>query len=255
MKKIIILLFITLNVLASVSAMGSNEGIPLIKSLTIGNEEYVRREIMKCKDVESVEVIPRNLYKDDYVYYIYVYLTDNRCIAFAGEFLENFLYNKKENSISLWQINSIFPVMQAYKAEDFTGKIGHYYTQLLGGLEINKINKVFQNINFNNNNILEIINNFGTVYDLINNLPELPLNTPHVQDFDVIYEGKAIFPEEFENEIPFSIIEQHENINTGFVDKTVKIFEERYKFYKIPVERVITEFKFKHLKPEYGKQE
>lgn len=250
MKKLIVFLILMMNVLSGLTAMGSYEGIPLIKSLTIGNEEYVRREIMKCKDVEYVEVIPRNMYRGDDLYMIYVYLTDNRYIAFADVFLECFLDNKEIKGISilLWQINDIFPVEQEYYLKGLDKNTGHYVASLNGGLEINKM---FQNINFNNNSIPEIINNFDTVYSLVMDLSELPLKTSVVQYFDVIYEDKAIFPEEFENEVSFSILEQHEN--NYFFDKTVKIFEERYKFYQMPVERALSEFKITDLKSEYAK--
>ena len=253
MKKTIFLIFLATVLCSTLVA----SDIPFFKSLFMGDEEYVRHEIMKCKDVTSVEVIPRNMNKDDYFYWINVYLTDNRYISFGGVRLGFFrsneaLYGKPVHI--LWQINDIFPVTQAYEALDFEENIGHYYAQLRGGLKIHKINSVFQNIDFNNNSIPEIINNFDTVYSLIMDLTELPLEIPDNQHFDVIYEGKAIFPEEFENEVPFSIIEQRENINTGFVDKTVKTFEERYKFYKMPVARAATK-KWKNLKPEYVKHE
>ncbi len=255
MKKLIVFFILMMNVLSGLTAMGSYEGIPLIKSLTIGNEEYVRREIMKCKDVEYVEVIPRNMYRGDDLYRIYVYLTDNRYIAFANVFLECFLDNKEIKGISilLWQINEKFPVIQYYYPKEFEKNRVRYCSSSRGGLEISQIKEVFQNINFNNNNILEIINNFDTIYDSVKDLPEFPMGTPHVQYFDVIYEDKAVFPEEFENEVPFSIIEQRENINTGFVDKTVKIFEERYKFYQMPVEKAVKEFKYENINPEYAK--
>ena len=69
MKKTIFLIFLATVLCSTLVA----SDIPFFKSLFMGDEEYVRHEIMKCKDVTSVEVIPRNMNKDDYFYWINVY--------------------------------------------------------------------------------------------------------------------------------------------------------------------------------------
>ena len=56
--------------------------IPFFKSLFMGDEEYVRQEILKCKDVENVKF--EIAYKDDdsLFYDIHVYLTKHRFLSF-----------------------------------------------------------------------------------------------------------------------------------------------------------------------------
>ncbi|MBO4729327.1 MAG: hypothetical protein J5631_12955, partial [Spirochaetaceae bacterium] len=52
MKKTILLILFTA-VFCSALIAGD---IPFFKSLFIGDEEYVKQKILKCKDVESVEI-------------------------------------------------------------------------------------------------------------------------------------------------------------------------------------------------------
>ena len=70
MKKNILTIIFAITYIFTLSA----SDIPFFKSLFMGEEEYVKQEILKCKDVESVEMKVSYHDEDDKNYNIFIYL-------------------------------------------------------------------------------------------------------------------------------------------------------------------------------------
>ena len=143
MKKIILLILFA----AVLCTVLTANDIPFFKSLFMSNEEYVRQEILKCKDVESVEFERRSDYQEDDAYSIYVYLTNNRFISFAD--IE--LYHFKTDTGRGWpktllQINDLVPIVQYFEPlilqpQESTIK---YVGSFKGWVPINLLSKLMQ---------------------------------------------------------------------------------------------------------------
>ena len=112
MKKTILLILFTA-VFCSALIAGD---IPFFKSLFIGDEEYVKQKILKCKDVESVEIQLGFHDYDTRNYNIDVYLTNNRYIKFSDVQLGYFINNDSAQGVSIviCQINDLCPVEHCY---------------------------------------------------------------------------------------------------------------------------------------------
>lgn len=245
MKKTIFLIFLATVLCSTLVA----SDIPFFKSLFMGDEEYVRQEILKCKDVESVEFERRSGYQEDDAYSIYVYLTNNRFISFAD--IE--LYHFKTDTGRGWpktllQINNLVPIVQYFEPlilqpQESTIK---YVGSFKGWVPINLLSKLMQK---KINNITNIINSIDYVYDYIDSLPELPDNTPEHIYFDGSYDQDLQIPKELENDVPFSIIEQKKYYNSYL--KISRTYEKRFKFYKLTVEDAQKRYPYAKLKTDF----
>lgn len=223
--------------------------IPIISYITIGEKEYVKQKILKCKDVESVEFERRSDYQEDDAYSIYVYLTNNRFISFAD--IE--LYHFKTDTGRGWpktllQINDLVPIVQYFEPlilqpQESTIK---YVGSFKGWVPINLLSKLMQK---KINNITNIINSIDYVYDYIDSLPELPDNTPEHIYFDGSYDQDLQIPKELENDVPFSIIEQKKYYNSCL--KISRTYEKRFKFYKLTVEDAQKRYPYAKLKTDF----
>ena len=240
MKKIIFLMLFTV-VFCSALIAGD---IPFFKSLFIGDEEYVRQEILKCKDVESVEIQLGFHDYDTRNYNIDVYLTNNRYIKFSDVQLGYFINNDSAQgvSIGICQINDLCPVEHCYDVGLYDLDSILYYIELKV-LETKLLQRIASQLKIEN--ILDIINNIDEVYSFISNLPELPVGESFFnkfKSFDYKYNEplENQIPKELKNDIPFSIIEKH----------TYKLgtYESGYKFYKMSVDRAIKEDSYGNLK-------
>ena len=247
MKKTILLILFTV-VFCSALIAGD---IPFFKSLFIGDEEYVRQEILKCKDVEKVEVVPRNKYNGDDLYKIHVYLTGDRFITFGDVTLYKYLSGSSDLYMLISQINDIVPIERAL----IPARINciHNTAQYDFDLQLFHTRHIIQALSeLKMNNILDIINNFDAVYSYISSLPEASEVYPWFIHFeeDVPYTETFIIPEEFIDGVPFSITEYEKEHD--FFNKDLEItWEYRYKFYKMPVERAIKEYGLSFLRTDY----
>ena len=238
MKKTILLILFTA-VFCSALIAGD---IPFFKSLFIGDEEYVRQEILKCKDVEKAEVVPRNKYRGDDLYEIHVYLTGNRFIAFSDVTLYKYLSGSSDLYMLISQINDIVPIERAL----IPARINfiHNTAQYDFDLQSFHTRHIIQALSeLKMNNILDIINNFDAVYSYISLLPEASEVYPWFIHFeeDVPYTETFNIPDEFIDDVPFSITEYRKEHD--FFNKDIEItWKYRYKFYKISVERAIKEY-------------
>ena len=233
MKKRIILVIFAIILSSTLAA----SDIPFFKSLFIGDEEYVRQEILKCKDVEKVELERRAMYQDDDIYRIHVYLSNHRYIQFSGQ-LYHFV-----SDMTIIQINDLHPVEQFFivRHYDFGNEFFRVENHLL---ETKLLKKIAHQLKVDN--VLDIINNLDTVYSFISELPELPDGEFfYIKNFDYKYREplENQIPEELKNDIPFSILEKN-------IDGT---YESAYKFYKTSVDRAGKEFGKDNLKYGYEK--
>ncbi|MCQ2579116.1 MAG: hypothetical protein MJ159_00285 [Treponemataceae bacterium] len=245
MKKNLFILLFAVIFIFTLSA----SDIPFLKSLFIGDEEYVRQQILKnCKDVESVEIIPPASNKNDYTYYIHVYLTNNRYLQFSGMLHRFISDNYSRFPMRLWQINDLCPVMYSYDAGRYDLDSLLYYIELKI-FEVKLLKGIIPHQIIDN--MLDVINNIDEVYSFISDLPELPAGESFYnkyKHFRYTYNSSLAtqIPEEFKNDIPFSIF-QKEECDFG-------TYESGYKFYKMSVDRAVKEnnygnLKFKHEKP------
>ncbi len=231
--------------------------IPFFKSLFMGDEEYVRQELLKCKDVESVEIILSNYdaYDDDKTYNIFVHLTESRFITFSSVKLQAYLRGSRNSnnfpSIRISQINDIVPLERALIPAriNFVHNTAQYDFDLQSFHTSHLIQALPE---LNMNNILDIINNFDNVYAYISLLPESSKNHPWFIHFeeDIPYTESFIIPDIFKDGVPFSIIE-YRNEHDFFDPKIEITWEYRYKFYKISVERGIKEYGLSSLRTDY----
>lgn len=247
MKKV---LFLIIFAAVFCSALIAGD-IPFFKSLFIGDEEYVRQEILKCKDVEKAEVVPRNKYNGDDLYRIHVYLTGDRFITFSDITLYKYLSGSSDLSMLISQINDIVPVEHGLipTRRNFVYNTAQYDFDLQL-FHIRHIIKALPELNMNN--IIDIINNFDAVYSYISSFPNFPNNYPWYIHFyeDIPYKERFIIPEEFIDGVPFSITEYEKEHD--FFNKDLEItWEYRYKFYKMPVERAIKEYGLSFLRTDY----
>lgn len=231
MKKVIFLMIFT-TVFRSVLFASD---IPFFKSLFMGDEEYVRQELLKCNDVESVELERRNMYRDDDIYSIHVYLLNHRYIQFSGQ-LYHFV-----SDMTILQINDLHPVEQCFivRNYDFGNEFFRVENNALGTKLLKKIA-----LQLKVNNVFDIINHLDEVYSFISELPELPDGESfHIKSFDYKYKEplENQIPEELKNDIPFSILEK----------KYEGTYEYGYKFYKTSVDRAINELHYSNLKHGY----
>lgn len=212
-------LFILLFAVICIFALSAGD-IPFLKSLFMGDEEYIRQQILKnCKDVETVEL--ELFYTDNYDtenYDIRVYLTNNRYINFSDVQLGRFIKNDSPQGVSMliWQINDLHPAelrLEINKIENDN----ILYDLELKGLEIKFLPKIMLKTKVDN--IFDIINSFDEVYRFVNNLPEIPKETPFYKTFT---------SQEIPKELKFFLIENEENPR-GF-------YEYGYNFYKMTVE-------------------
>ncbi|MBO4439074.1 MAG: hypothetical protein J5798_06950 [Spirochaetaceae bacterium] len=233
MKKTILLMLFTA-VFSSTLIAGD---IPFFKSLFIGDEEYVRQEILKCKDVKKVEVERRALYQDDDIYRIHVYLSNYRYIQFSGQ-LYHFV-----SDMTIFQINDLHPIEQCFMVKHYD--FGNEFFRVENHLLENKLLKRIAP-QLKVDNVFDIISNLDTVYSFISELPELPDGESfYIKKFDYKYREplENQIPEELKNDIPFSILEK----------KKDGTYESGYKFYKTSIERAVKEFGYDNLKYDYEK--
>ena len=253
MKKIIFLMLFTV-VFSSTLIAGD---IPFFKSLFIGDEEYVRQEILKCKDVESVEIIlsSYDAYDNDKTYNIFVHLTESRLITFSSVKLWAYLRGSSNSntfpSIHISQINDIVPLERALIPAriDFVHKTAQYDFDLQSFLTRHIIQALPK---LNMNNILDIINNLDNVYAYISSLPEASEDYPWFIHFeeDIQYTETFTIPDEFIDGVPFSIKEYKKEHD--FFNKDLEItWEYRYKFYKMSVEGAINKYDLPFLRANY----
>ncbi len=209
--------------------------IPFFKSLFMGDEEYVRQEILKCKDVENVKF--EIAYKDDdsLFYDIHVYLTKHRFLSFNWVNL-GFYKSSQTNLgdyIRLVQINDY-----AFREQGFIAhlleKDSFVYSMCEHFGEIRFLEQLLPELKVSN--ILEIIENIDDVYNFIKNLPEKPKDSSNGRiEFEGFYEKPFEIPEEFDNGIPVSVIVKRKvkiHKNSISIEKEL---EEGYRFYKYPI--------------------
>lgn len=238
MKKVIFLMIFTA-IFSSTLVAGD---IPFFKSLFMGNEEYVKQEILKCKDVESVELVPRASNATDELYYIHVYLTNNRYLMFSGLLYQFISDSSSKFPISIWQIKDLCPVEYSYGPGRYDPDSLLYCIELKV-LEIKLLKRIAPQLKVDN--MLDIINNIDEVYCFISDLPELPAGESFYDKyklFSYAYNNSLAtqIPEEFKNEIPFSIF-QKEKCEFG-------TYESGYKFYKLSIDRAVKENGYSNLK-------
>ncbi len=247
MKKTIFLIIFSA-VLCSILVASD---IPFFKSLFMGDEEYVRQEILKCKDIESVEIQLGFHDYDTRNYNIYVYLTKNRYIHFSDVQLGHFINNDSAQGVSICicQINDLCPVEHCYDVGLYDLDSILYHIELKR-LETKLLKRIASQLKVEN--ILDIINNIDEVYSFISDLPELPFGESFFtkfKTFDYKYNEilKNQIPEELKDDIPFSIIEKH----------TYKLgtYESGYKFYKMSVDRAVKENSYGNLKYNHENHE
>ena len=113
---IVILMFLLSSCYINIMTIGD---IPTISYFTIGEEEYVKQQILRCKNVESVEFERRSDYPEDDAYSIYVYLTNNRFISFSDIELYHFKSSRGKWPQTLLQINDFVPIVQYFKPVSF----------------------------------------------------------------------------------------------------------------------------------------
>ena len=229
MKKVIFLM-----VFAAVFSSALVAGdIPFFKSLFMGDEEYVKQELLKCKDVESVEIVlvDYDAYDEDKTYAVHVYLSNHRYVCFTNVDLSFYKSVKsyKNQCITLKQINDLGFWEQAFEPYKM-GKKDFVYIMWRKFGEIRFLPKLSTTLTMGN--MLEIIENIDYVYNLIKSFPEEPTNfSDKIPKFEWSYDKPLVIPEEFDNGIHVSIIERQTNRDTG------KWFENGYKFYKVPIEK------------------
>ena len=253
MRKTIFLVFFS-TVLCSVLVASD---IPFFKSLFMGDEEYVKQELLKCNAVESVEIIlsSYDAYDNDKTYNIFVHLTENRFIAFSSVKLQAYLRGSSNSnsfpSIRISQINDIVPLERALIPAriNFVHNTAQYDFDLQSFHASHLIQALPE---LNMNNILDIINNFDAVYAYISLLPESSKDHPWFIHFeeDVPYTESFIIPDIFIDGVPFSITE-YKNEHDFFDSKIEITWEYRYKFYKISVDRGMNEYGLSFLRTDY----
>lgn len=243
---IVILMFSLSSCYINIMKIGD---IPTISYFTIGEEEYVKQEILKCRDVESVEFERRSDYPEDDAYSIYVYLTNNRFIYFEGVEFARFKSDSGRWPIVLCQINDLLLIEQIFEPLSLPTQKStiKYVSSFHCCTEIKYLSKIMRNMN--TKNIISIINNIDYVYDYINSLPELYDNTSEYIYFDGEYNQEMKIPKELENDVPFSIIEQKEYYNSTL--KVLRTYEKRYKFYKMPLEVAQKKYPYANLKTDF----
>lgn len=243
MKKVIFLMIFTA-IFCSALIAGD---IPFFKSLFIGDEEYIRQEILKCKDVEKAEVVPRNKYNGDDLYRIHVYLTGDRFITFTDITLYKYLSGSSDLSMLISQINDIVPVEHVRIGFDDTSQ----YDFEMHLFHVKHIIKALPKLNMNN--MLDIINNFDAVYSYISSFPDSQKDYPWGIHFDRNnpYAGVTeIVPDEFIDGAPFSLTEYTKIHNLSYSEMEIA-WEYRYKFYKMSVERGMNEYGLSFLRTDY----
>lgn len=251
MKKVFLIIiavvFVNLTLFAGDNSFfkGGDIDVPFFKSLFIDDEEYVKQELLKCKDVESVELKLGYHDEDDKNYDIFVYLKDNRFISFGEVQLYCFLSDNSVHDvkIKLIQINDLVFEQQSFKPHAL-GKTDFVYFDWTNFGEIRFFKQLLPDVKVGN--MLEIIENIDNIYDFIKKLPEkTECSSPKRLEFEGFYETPFEIPEEFDNGIPISIIERKTDYASG------KWYEKGYKFYKKPVERAIREATFKYAYKDY----
>ncbi len=232
MKKmfliIIAAIFVNLTLFAGDNSFfkGGDIDVPFFKSLFMDDEEYVKQELLKCKDVESVEFEIAYKDHDDLFYEIHVYLTNHRFLSFYWVRL-SFYKSSQTNlgdSIELKQINDFAFREQAFKAR-YLRKDGITYNLHENFGEIRFFKQLLPDIKASN--MLEIIENIDAVYNFVKSLPESSSN--EIIEFEGFYEKTFEIPKEFDNGIPVSIIERKTDAASE------KWYEEGYKFYKYSI--------------------
>lgn len=239
MKKmfliIIAAIFVNLTLFAGDNSFfkGGDIDVPFFKSFFINKEEYVKQELLKCKDVEAVEMKVSYQDEDDLFYEIHVYLTNHRFLSFDWVDL-SFYKSSQTNTrdyITLKQINDLAFIEQSFKPCRL-GKDSFVYAMYENFGEIRFLNQLATELKAGN--MLEIIENISDVYDYIKNLPKKPENSsPQRPEFEGFYENSFKLPEEFDNGIPVSAV-----VRKKVVDRqasTENWYEEAYKFYKLPI--------------------
>ncbi len=240
MKKVVFLVIFTA-VFCSALIAGD---IPFFKSLFIGDEEYVRQEILKCKDVEKAEVVRRNKYRGDDLYEIHVYLTGNRFITFSDITLCKYLSGCSDLSMLISQINDIVPVEHVRRSLNNTAQ----YDFEMHLFHVKHIIKALPELNMNN--ILDVIKNFDSVYSYISSFPDSQKDYPWIFLYDKNNPYTEIIPDEFIDGDLFSLTE-YTKIHNHPDSKMEITWEYRYKFYKMPVERAIKEYGLSFLRTDY----
>lgn len=252
-KKFLIIIFVA----AACPSLFAVGDIPFFKSLFMGDEEYVKQEILKCKDVESVEIVLSHYdsYDDDKTYSIYVHLTENRYITFSDVTLWAYLRGSEKannfTSIHISQINDIVPVERVLIPAriNFIHKTVQYDYNLQSFF-VRHILKSLPELKMNN--ILDVINNFDAVYKFIASLPESPYKYPWYIHFkeSIPFSENFIFPNEFIDDVPFSITE-YEKFHDYLELESEIIMEYRYKFYKMSVEDAQRKYPYTNFKTDF----
>lgn len=206
--------------------------IPFFKSLFMGDEEYVRQEILKCKDVEKVELEVGYQDDDDLLYNVHVYLKGHRYLCFENVTLSFYkrLMSNKYNYITLKQINDLTFLTESFKANQFRDSF-LYYSRWIQCGEIQYLSKLSSDLKASN--MLEIIENINEVYTFIACLPQIQQDYTSGGCFEYPYNKSFQVPIEFDNEVPVSVIEKKRTYDSKFMIENW--YEEAYKFYKCPI--------------------
>lgn len=226
------------------SALTAND-IPFFKSLFIGEEGYVKQEILKCKEVEKVELERRANDENDDIYRIHVYLSKHRYIQFSGLLYRFKSDDKSRFPMIIFQINDLHPIEHCFDVGRYDPDSIFYHIQR-NALEVRLLKRIVPYLKIEN--MLDVINNFDEVYSFISKLSELPPEESfYIKHFNYEYNKtlESQIPEELKNEIPFSII-QKEEYDRG-------TYESAYKFYKTTIGRAVKEFGYVNLKYGYEK--
>lgn len=240
MKKcILIILFISILI-----SMLSAIDIPFFKKKLLTDEECVKQDLLKCKDVKFVEMIPYHDF-DDTFYTIHIYLNNHRYLCF-GDVTLSFYKATKSNQgvcIKLIQINDLVFEEEVFEPSRLGRNLLVYARWRKFG-EIRFLEHFVPALKICN--MLEIIENIDDVYNSIYHLPEKVENDSQKNlEFERLYGQSLEIPEEFDNGITVSVIEK----KTGYDNE--KWYEIGYKFYKIPVERAIKEATYKYAYKGY----
>lgn len=209
--------------------------IPFFKRLFIGDEKYVRQELLKCKDVKSVEFEIAYKDDDDLFYDIHVYLTNHRFISF--NWVDLGFYKSSQTNlgdyIRLKQINDFAFGEQSFIACRL-GKDSFAYSMHENFGEIRCLEQLLPELKVSN--MLEIIENIDDVYNFIKNLPEKPEDSSNgIIEFEGFYEKPFEIPEDFDNGIPVTVIFKRKVKLRKDSMSREKELEEGYRFYKYPI--------------------
>ncbi len=238
MKKmfliIIAAIFVNLTLFAGDNSFskGGDIDVPFFKSFFINKEEYVKQELLKCKDVEVVEMKVSYQDEDDLLYEIHIYLSNHRYLCFDDVVLDFYkrVASNKHNYIILKQINDLAFLAESFKANQFNDNFLYYQRWIQPG-EIKYLTTLSENLNAAN--MIEIIENIDEVYKFIECLPQIQSDYTSGGRFEYPYNTLFQVPIELDNEVPVSVIEKKKTYDSKLMVENW--YEEAYKFYKLPI--------------------